>query len=347
MLDERKVKILEVIIRDYIQTGEPVGSRTIAKKYDLGISSATIRNEMADLEELGYIEQLHSSSGRIPSDKGYRLYVDNMMQLCKVTPEEELIIKSQLLTSALYEVDKIVKEATVLLSKLTKMACIVRAPSINKSFIKRIQLIGIDRNDVLAVIITDSGIIRNNVIKVNRPINAEIIQKLNQLINTRLIGLTIEDMDLEVINNLRRDLYGHDDIFNALIPALYESLKSMEISEVYSQGTTNILNYPEYSDINKAREFLNFISDTENIRSLLLDRNSNDPITISIGEENFLEGARDCTIITSVYSIDDRPLGSIGIIGPRRMNYEKVISVLNEITRELNININNIYIDDE
>lgn len=342
-MDERKLRILEAIIKDYIQTGEPVGSRTIAKKYDLGVSSATIRNEMADLEELGYIEQLHTSSGRIPSDKGYRLYVDKLMQLAALSPEEELIIKSQMLTSALYELDRIVKEATILLSQLTKMASIVKAPSIKKSFIKRIQLMNIDKNNILAVIITDSGIIRNNIIKLKHAVDGRSLEKLNSLLNIRLIGLTVEDIDLEVINNLREDLYGYDDIFNALIPALYESLKSMEPSKVYSQGTTNIFNYPEYNDIDKARDFLNFIGDEKNIQSLLKERDKSKSLTVSIGGENFLEGVRDCTIITSVYRLNDRPLGYIGIVGPRRMNYDKVISVLSEVVKELNINIDKVY----
>jgi heat-inducible transcriptional repressor len=346
-MDERKLKILEAIIRDYILTGEPVGSRTIAKRYDLGISSATIRNEMADLEEMGYLEHLHTSSGRIPSDMGYRFYVDKLMQLGKLTNEEELLIKSQLLSSALYEVDRMVKEATIILSKLTKMATIVKAPSVRKSFIKMIQLMPIDENDILIVVVADSGIIRNNVIKVNNHPNNIIINKLNRILNMRLVGLTIDDMDLEVINNLQKDLQGHEEIFSALIPALYKSLKSIEPSEVYSEGVTNILNYPEFRDVDKAREIIDLISDESNLKSLISKSETDESsLFISIGAENYLEGAKECTIITADYRINNRALGSIGVVGPRRMNYDKVITVLNEIVKELNININKICNDE-
>jgi heat-inducible transcriptional repressor len=341
-MDERKIKILHAIINDYINNGEPIGSRTIAKKYGLGISSATIRNEMADLEEMGYLEHIHTSSGRRPSDKGYRLYVDRLMKVQQITPQEELIIKNQLLNAALYEVEKIIKQATVLLSELTKLTCIVKAPSVKKSTLKAIQLLNIDSNNVLSVIVTDSGIIKNNVIKVSKPVDNDTITKISNLLNARLRALSVEDINLEVINNIKKDLLGYDDIFNAIIPVLYESLNSSETSEVFLEGTTNIFNYPEYNDIAKAREFLSLLSDKTVVNKLL---NSSDHMNISIGEENYVPGAKDCSVITTVYSIGDRPIGSIGIIGPTRMHYPKVISILSRVIEELNDNLNHNYDD--
>ena len=205
-MDERKIKILQAIINDYINTAEPVGSRTIAKKYDLGISSATIRNEMADLEEMGYIEHLHSSSGRKPSNKGYRLYVDKLMQVSSLTPEEQYKIKTQILDIALFEVDKIIKQTTLILSELTKLTCIVKTPSMSKSFIRHIQFINIDSNNVLLLIITDSGIIKNNVIRVGRNVGSDVLSKLSGILNSRLRNLNCEQINLQVINNLRIDL---------------------------------------------------------------------------------------------------------------------------------------------
>lgn len=346
-MDDRKIKILEAIIRDYVQTGEPVGSRTIAKKYDLGVSSATIRNEMADLEELGYLEQLHSSSGRIPSDRGYRLYVDKLMQLTDLSQEEQFFIKNKLLGSALYELDKVVNEATRILSELTDLACIVKTPSLKRSSLKQIQLISIDIHTILVVIITNNGMIKNDVIKIEKPIEENILLKLNKLINLRLINLSVEDIDLEVINNLRDDLKGYDDIFNALIPTLYKSLKNMETSEVYAEGTTNILKYPEYSNIEKAREFFEFINNEENLRLILGEEESKtsneEGIKINIGVENNLTNAREYSIITAIYGFRDKPLGAIGVIGPTRMNYNKVISSINSLIKELNFNILQIY----
>lgn len=342
-MDERKIKILEAIINDYINTAEPVGSRTIAKKYDLGISSATIRNEMADLEEMGYIEQLHTSSGRKPSDKGYRLYVDKLMHVIDLTKEEEYAIKNQLLNAALYEVDKIVKQATQLLSELSKLTCIVKAPSVSKSFIKNIQLINVDSNNILSLIVTDSGIIKNTIIRVKKPISTDILVKLSSILNFRLKDLTVEQINLSVINKLKIDLKDHEEIFDAIIPALYDSLASGDTSDIYIEGTANIFNYPEYNDIDKARELLSLLYNQDSLKSLI---DSNDNISISIGEENDILGAKECSIITAVYSIGKVPLGSIGVIGPTRMPYAKIVSLMSKIVSELNENITQEYLDD-
>lgn len=342
-MDERKIRILQAIINDYITTAEPVGSRTIAKKYDLGISSATIRNEMADLEEMGYLEQLHSSSGRKPSDKGYRLYVDKLMRVTELSDEEELIIKNQLINAALFEVDKIVKQATQLLSEMTKLTCVVKAPSAKKSCIKSIQLLNIDNSNILAVIITDTGLIKNTMIRVQKPLSNEALTKLTSILNARLNNLTVEEINLAVINNLKKDLINYEEIFDAIIPALYDSLNSGGPSDIYLEGTTNMFNYPEYNDIEKAREFLFLLNNKETI-SGLLDTKSG--ITISIGEENFIEEAKDCSIISGVYSIGGRPLGAIGVIGPTRIPYSKTITLLTKVVKEINDNIGQIFLDD-
>jgi heat-inducible transcriptional repressor len=343
-MDERKIKILQAIINDYINTAEPVGSRTIAKKYNLGISSATIRNEMADLEEMGYLEHLHTSSGRKPSDKGYRLYVDKLMQLPELSMEEENLIKGQLLNAALFEVDKIVKQATQLLSELTKLTCIVRTPSDNMSYIKSIQLLNVDSNNVLVVIITDTGLIKNKIIRVNKPVNADMLVKLSNILNARLKNLTVEEINLSVINSLKMDLANHEEIFDAIIPALYESLSTPQSSEVYLEGATNIFNYPEYNDIEKAREFLYMLNNKENLKGLLSNSSN---ISVSIGGENFIEGAKDLSVISGVYSIGDRPLGAIGVIGPTRIPYSKVVSILTKIVKEINDSLNQTYFDDK
>lgn len=341
-MDKRKIRILQAIIQDYINTAEPVGSRTIAKKYDLGISSATIRNEMSDLEDMGYLEQLHSSSGRKPSDKGYRLYVDNFMQLHKLSPLEEHIIKTHILNSALYEMDKVIKQATTLLAELTGLTSIVKSPSSKKSCIKAVQLMNIDSNNILSVIITDTSIIRNNVIRLKQSVSTDVLVKLSNILNARLNNLTVEEINLEVINNLRNDFKGYEDIFNAIIPALYESLNSIDTSDIYLEGTTNIFNYPEYNDIEKAKNFLSLIDNKDKIKNLI---NSSDSITIKIGAENFIEDAKDCTVISAIYSLKDKPLGTIGVIGPTRMPYSKVISILAEIVNEVNNILNNEYND--
>ncbi|WP_139904058.1 heat-inducible transcriptional repressor HrcA [Clostridium thermarum] len=334
--DDRKLKILHAIINDYISTGEPVGSRTIARKYDLGVSSATIRNEMADLEEMGYIEQLHTSSGRKPSDKGYRLYVDKLMKAHQITAEEELFIRSMLLNAALFEVDKIMRQVSVVLSKLTHLTCVVKTPSVKKSCLKTIQLINIDVGSILMVIVTDSGIIKNNIIRINRPIDSDMLLKLNNMLNARLKNLTMEGINLEVINNIKKDLHGYDDIFNEMIPALYDCLNEVENSDVITEGETNILRYAEYSDIDKAKEFITFVDNKESVKKILPATKNT---TVSIGEENYIPEAKDYSVVARAYCVGDKPLGTIGIIGPTRMDYSKVISLLNKVTELLNKNL--------
>lgn len=333
-MDERKIKILQAIINDYINTAEPVGSRTIAKKYNLGISSATIRNEMADLEDMGYLEQLHTSSGRKPSDKGYRLYVDRLMPSGDLTKEEELLIKCQIIDAAMYEVDKILKQAAGVLSELTKLACIIKTPSVRKSYIKSVQLLNLETNTILLVVVTDSGIIKNSIIRLKGVAPSEdVLVKISIAVNSRVRNLTIEEINLHVINDIKKDLGNYEDIFNAIIPVLYDSLKESEESNIYTEGSTNIFNYPEFNDIDKAREFLSLLNDKDTLSSMLNNENN---LSIKIGGENFLPEAKGCSIITATYSIDDRPLGTIGLIGPTRIPYSKIVSIMAKVMKELN-----------
>jgi len=342
-MDERKIRILQAIINDYINYGEPVGSRTIAKKYDLGISSATIRNEMADLEEMGFIEQLHTSSGRKPSDKGYRLYVDRLMQISNLTFEEEEAIKNYLIDIAFYEVDKIVRTATNILSQLTKLTSIVKAPSVQRSSIKLIQLMSLDKGSILSTIITDSGIIKHNLIKVRNTIDTNKLLTLNNILNKSLAGVTVQQISLDFLFNLKQQLTGYEEIFDAIIPVLYESLVNNEYDNVYTQGSTNIFNYPEYNNIDKAKEFLGLVNNEESLKNLLDQGSIHGKLSVKIGQENFIECAKECSIITATYSYNGSTLGTIGVIGPTRIHYAKVITVLDSIVNVINNNISKIY----
>jgi len=338
-IEDRKIKILQAIINDYIRTGDPVGSRTIAKNYNLGIGSATIRNEMADLEDMGYLEQPHASAGRIPSSKGYRLYVDKLMDNQRLTVEEDLKIKQYIIDSAMLEVDKIVKQTSALLSELTKLTCVIESPSVKKSFVKSIQLIKIDDYNLVSVFLTDTGLIKNHIMKLNSRVpHIETLMRINQVINNRLVNLSIEEINLEVINNLKKDLGEYEEIFNAILPVLYETLNTTDSSEVFMEGTTNIFNYAEYNDIDKAKEILALFNDKESLMALF---NPQENITISIGDENYKQQAKDCSIISAEYSFRDRPIGKIGLIGPRRINYSKVITIMAEVIKELNNMLSN------
>lgn len=341
-IDGRKIKILAAIINDYISTGEPVGSRTIAKKYDLGVGSATIRNEMSDLEELGYLEQPHTSSGRIPSSKGYRLYVDSLMEKALLSEEEELHIKKYIIDCAMLEVNKIVKQASTLLSELTNLTCIVQTSSIMRSYIKSVQLLKLDGHNLVSVIVTDNGAIKNHRIKVSQMPSIEELVEINDVINGRLRNLSIDEINLEIINNVKRDLKGYDDLFNAIVPALYDTLKSENSSEIFMEGTTNIFNYPEYNDINNAKEILNLLYNKDYVIELV---EPNSELSIKIGDENYLPEAKNCSVISAEYSFGGKPLGTIGLIGPRRINYSRVIAIMGQVMKELNETLKNQGLD--
>ena len=336
-IDDRKIRILQAIINDYVKTAEPVGSRTLSKKYDLGISSATIRNEMADLEEMGYLEQPHASAGRVPSSKGYRLYVDKLMEYKTLSTEEELMIKKYIIDMALFEVDKVLKQTSTLLSELTRLTCVVKAPSVKKSYMKSAQLVKIDDFSVLCIIVTDNGVVKNGLLRVSRSLSPEVLAKINNILNERLVNLTIEEINLEVINRLTLELKGFDEILNGMLSLLYETLKSSNSSEVFMEGTTNIFNYSEYNDIDRAKEILELLYNKEYVNELIT---TDKGISIKIGDENFLPQAKDCSVITAEYTFGERPLGTIGLIGPRRIDYSKVISIMAEVMKELNTLLN-------
>lgn len=332
-INDRKIKILEAIINDYINTGEPVGSRTLAKKYNLGVGSATIRNEMADLEDMGLLEQPHTSAGRVPSSKGYRLYVDNFMKKDNLSLEEELQIKKYIIDTAMLEVDKIVKQASTLLSELTNLTCVVQKPSVTQSYIKSVQLLKVDEHNIVSVIVTDTGVIKNHRIRTEKIPSPDELQVINNIINSRLVNLTIEEINLEVINNLKKDLEGFDDLFNAIVPALYESLKEENKSEVFMSGTTNIFNYPEYNDIDNAKEILNLLYNKDCLIELM---EPSGKLSVKIGEENYVPEAKNCSIISAEYSLGNKSIGTIGLIGPRRINYSRVIAIMAQVMKELN-----------
>jgi heat-inducible transcriptional repressor len=292
---------------------------------------------MADLEDMGFLEQPHTSAGRVPSSKGYRLYVDRIMEYERLSLEEELRIKKSIIDATLYEVEKIVKQASALLSELTQLTCVVKTPSVRKSSIKSIQLIAVDVTSILCVIVTDSGVIKNNLIKSIKVPSIEIMNRINNIINERLKDLTIEEINLEVINKLKSDLTGFEDIFNALLPTLYDTLNSTDKQEVFMEGTTNIFNYPEYNDIHKAKEILSLLYNKDYVSKLI--KTDND-ISIKIGDENFIPEAKDCSVISAVYFLGNKPLGTIGLIGPRRINYSKVMAIMTEVMKELNETLN-------
>lgn len=325
-LDERKRLILKALINDYISTAEPVGSRTIAKRYDLGISSATIRNEMADLEDMGYLEQPHTSAGRIPSDKGYRTYVDHLMNNESLKSEEVEVIRERLYNIAAGEIDRIIRETSKILSMFTNYTAIVMPPQAKQSTVKHIQLIAVDNTTVVIVVVTSIGIVKNATIKLAQPISSEKLVMINNILNDKLRGLTIEEINLNIISDVHKNVKGYTEILNEIIPILYESLKYIDDSEIYLEGSSNIFNHPEYNAIEKARTFLSAMDNKDFLYKLLSYEDGE--TKISIGSENEYDEIRDCSLIITKYKVGENVAGALGIIGPTRMYYSKVLAIL-------------------
>lgn len=342
-LDERKKRILKALIGDYITTAEPVGSRTIAKRYGLGISSATIRNEMADLEDMGYLEQPHTSAGRVPSDKGYRVYVDHLMNTEQLTKEEIDIIRGSIYRNALGEIDKVIKETSKVLSMLTNYTALVISPQTRKSTVKHIQLIAIDNINIVVVVVTNFGIVKNTTVKLSQPITSEKLSTINNILNDKLRGLTIEEINLGIISDVQRNVTGYTEILNEIIPILNDSLNDIDNNEIYLEGSSNIFNYPEYNAIDKAKTFLSVLDNKDFLYRLLC--NEDRETKISIGHENEYDEIRECSLITATYKIGDNVAGTIGIIGPTRMYYSKVLAIMKCFRAYLNDTLTDHYSD--
>lgn len=332
-LDERKLKILQAVIRNYLETGEPVGSRTISKYTDLNLSSATIRNEMSDLEEMGYIIQPHTSAGRIPSDKGYRLYVDTLLEdkVHEVEDMRELLIqKADRLESLLQQVAK-------LLAVNTHYTTMVSAPQYKKK-VKFVQLTEMDENQLLAVIVFERNIVKNKIIQVTTSLNKETLLKLNIIINTFLQGLDLGEINLPVISKMKEQAGDYRNLVNDILDAIMQAVSEEEDIEIYTSGTTNILRYPELSDKEKASEILYTLEEKKALTELIQDKiedEDNRGIQVYIGDETPVEAMKECSVVTATYEIEEGVYGKVGIIGPKRMDYQKVVSTLQSLMVQL------------
>ena len=333
-LDERKIQVLHAIIQSYITNAEPVGSRTLSKNFDLGVSSATIRNEMSDLEELGYLVQPHTSSGRIPSDKAYRLYVNTILPLLKLKP---LLTKSQKdnMINKKEQVENIIEDMATLLSKVTNYTAIAISPQVNKSKIKRIQLVAIDELRIMVVLVTDSGVVKNKLLKLDEEISYDKLSMMTNVLNNELKGHTVDEISKDFGENLIKEIYKADSPIIKIVPFIIETLEGTDGTKLYTDGVTNIFNFPEYNDLSRAKEFLSFMEDEDKIRDILIG-NQADGISVMIGDENEHQAIKTCSLITTDYSINGKMIGKIGVIGPTRMDYGKVLNSVESLSLDLN-----------
>lgn len=336
-LDDRKVKILQAIIKNYLETGEPVGSRTISKFSDLNLSSATIRNEMADLEELGYIVQPHTSAGRIPSDKGYRFYVDTLME----EKVEELNNMKADLEEKADKIENLLKHVAKLLAVNTNYATMVTTPKYRSRKCKFIQLTEIDESQVLAVIVLEGNIVKNKMLQVSEYIDKEIVLKLNLVMNSFLQGLDLEEINIGIVQKLKEQAGEHAKLVSDILDAVARAMQEEGNVEVYTSGVTNMLSYPELNDGKDVKDLIFTLEDKKELAELVyqdLEYDStegNGKIQVYIGNETPIDSMKNCSVVTATYELEEGVYGKVGIIGPKRMDYEKVVGTLKNLMNQL------------
>ncbi len=332
-LTERKLKILQAIISDYVRSAEPVGSRTLSKKFDLGISPATIRNEMSDLEEMGYLTHPHTSAGRVPSDKAYRLYVNHLMKKHELTPVEKKLIAERLRANVT-EFDETIRHAARLLSEITNLTSFVMTPSQNEDTLKFINLLPVDEHTVVLMIVSESGKISNTALRLKVPYTEEGLQILAKNMTYNYNGKKITDLLKEhIISSFETDIEAMSMLAENIMPNFMKTLEDMLNVNLYMDGLTNIFDIPEYNDLEKAKSFLTLLDKKDEFVKRLLERE--DGMIVTIGDENADTLMSDCSLITATYHVDGKMVGKIGVIGPTRMKYSEITSIVEYLTENL------------
>ena len=333
-LDDRKWKIFNAIIKTYLETGEPVGSRTISKYADLNLSSATIRNEMADLEEMGLIIQPHTSAGRIPSDQGYRMYVDYLME----QKDKEVKEMQNMMIQKQDRMESVLKQVVKVLANNTNYATLISAPQYHRTKLKFIQLSIISETQLLAVVVAEGNIVKNKMLNFEHGLNNEMLLKLNILLNTALNGLAMEEINLGLITKLKEQAGIHSDVVSKVLDTVAETIHMDDEMEIYTSGATNIFKYPELSDSSRASELISAFEEKKELANLVTEsmaQTSDIGIQVYIGNEAPIQNMKDCSVVTATYELGSGIRGTIGIIGPKRMDYEKVVDSLKTLKRQL------------
>ena len=332
MLDERKKKVLQAIVEEYIKTAEPVSSNSLITKYDLNCSSATIRNEMADLEKKGLLDKMHTSSGRVPSAKGYRYYVDELLKDDNISLEEVKYI-SEKLESKVNEIEDLTKITANTISEVTHYTTIAIGPKASEQIIEEIKFVLLGSRMILAVIMTDTQMVKETIIKFDEDISEKQVKTLNYVFNNKL-----KNQPIEIINKpLEEYLYQEMSDMVKVIKPIIEQIKKLlfEDNEIHMQGTRRELDLPEFNSLQVAKNFMNILDEKELIADMLNSGFAED-INVYIGGENEKEELKDFSVITFKHKVGNKDIGTIGIIGPKRMDYSKVISVMKYISKKLN-----------
>ncbi|MDA8227056.1 MAG: heat-inducible transcriptional repressor HrcA [Desulfitobacterium hafniense] len=332
-MDERKKKILRAIVQDYIATAEPIGSRTIARKFDLGVSPATIRNEMADLEELGLIEQPHTSAGRIPSDSGYRYFVDCLMDPPRITDEEKQVIERET-TKRISEIQEVIAHTSKLLSHLTSLTSIILGPHKGKSAFGQMHFLPYQPGQAIMVIIKENGVVDNHIVDIGDAITAEDLQHVANVFNNKMKGQSVDQVKKNLLHQIYGELARQRRLIDNAMELLSTILDEVEQPEkIYLGGTLNMLNQPEFKDLEKVKTLFKVFEEDERIKKLV--QPTQEGLNVTIGGENTLKEFQDCSVISATYRVNGETIGAIGVLGPTRMDYSKVMAVVDYMTRSL------------
>ena len=332
MLDDRKKKVLQAIVEEYINTAEPVSSNALISKYGLECSSATIRNEMADLEKKGLLDKMHTSSGRVPSAKGYRYYVDELLKDDNISLEEVKYISDKLETKV-NEIEDLTKITANTISEITHYTTVTIGPKTDEQIIKEIKFVLLGSRMILAVIMTDTGMVKETIIKFDEDITEKQVETINYMFNNKLKGKPIETINQPLEDYLYNEMKGMVGVIKPIITQIKKVL--FEENEIHLQGARKELDLPEFNSLQVAKNFMNILDEKELIADMLNSGFAED-INVYIGGEDEKEQLKDFSVVTFKHKIGNKDMGTIGIIGPKRMDYSKVISVMKYISKKLN-----------
>ena len=331
VLDDRKKRILQAIVDEYIATAEPVSSGAITQNYDLDFSSATIRNEMAELEKRGYLDKPHTSSGRVPSAKGYRFYVDELLKDDNISVEEIKYIQSKL-SQKVNEIEELTKVATTTLSEITHYTSVAVGPKTKLQLIEEIKFVLLGSRMLMAVIVTDRGLVKETIIKFEKDITESQVETINNLFRNKLTGKPLDRIDKPMEEYLMAELNYSIDVIKPIIEQINKIVEEEE--QIYLEGTNQAFELPEFKSLNVAKNFINLL-DTKEVMVDILNSGFAKDINVYIGDETDNEELKDFSIVTFKHKVGGKDLGTIGIIGPKRMDYSKVISVMKYLSKKL------------
>ncbi len=333
-LDDRKKMILQAIVEDYINTAEPVGSRSISKRPELNLSAATIRNEMGDLEEMGLLVQPHTSAGRVPSTGGYRLYVDSLMEKYEMTAAE-IEKMSQATSMKRRELDKIVRDVASAFSSITGLPVMGMLPASEAGVVKNIKVVKVDDYTAMLIVSDKSGIIKNRLLKLNQDISDEFADELSSILNQNLSGLTISEINISNMMEIRSAIGNNFEILTSVIELVHEAVSEIDSKQIFVEGLSNILNSPEYNSVDRVRELFDALENRENLVRIITEANSINTTKVMIGDEIPVEELKNNSVVIAPYRASDKLIGLLGVIGPKRMDYSKIISALEFFTAQL------------